>query len=296
VRAGRRDAGGDAAVRDPRWARLTVVAPGLIGGSVARGARARGLASEVAVVARSERLLREVRAAGAADVTTTDLAQGLRGAELVVLCVPVGALPEVVRAAWPLLEPGSVLTDVGSVKGGVVAAAGACPPRRGVAFVGGHPMAGSERSGFGASDPGLFEGRLVLLTPTPDTPEAAVATVTALWEGLGSQVRCLSAEAHDRGVAQISHLPHLAAYALVAAADAEALPLAGRGFADTTRVAGSAEALWTDIFRENRAPLLEALLRYEGVLGRWRRLVERGDWVALEEALGGARALREKLA
>jgi prephenate dehydrogenase len=282
-------------VTGPRWDRLTVVAPGLIGGSVARGARARRLAGEVVVVARSEPVLREVRAAGAADATTTDLAQGVRGAAVVVLCAPVGALPGLVRAAWPHLERGAVLTDVGSVKHGVVAAAAACPPRAGVAFVGGHPMAGSERSGFGASDPGLFEGRLALLTPTADTPPAAVATVTALWEGLGSLVRSVSVDAHDRGVAQISHLPHLAAYALVTAAEADALPLAGRGFTDTTRIAASAEALWADIFRENRAALLDALVQYEAVLSRWHRLVAAGAWSALEGELARARELREKL-
>jgi prephenate dehydrogenase len=157
-------------------------------------------------------------------------------------------------------------------------------------------MAGSERSGFEASDPDLFEGRLAVLTPAAATPEAAVAAATALWEGLGSTVRCLPAEVHDQLVAQISHLPHLAAYALVASADGDALSLAGRGFVDSTRIAASAEALWTDIFRENRGPLLDALARYETVLGRWRELAARGDWAALEAELGRAREVREKLA
>jgi cyclohexadieny/prephenate dehydrogenase len=278
------------------FARLAVVGPGLIGGSIARGARRRGLAREVVVVARGPGVLREVQAAGAADVCTTDLARGVGDADVVVLCAPVGALPGLVRAAWPHLAQGAVLTDAGSVKGGVVAAAAACPSRPGVAFVGGHPMAGSERSGFGASDPDLFEGRLALLTPTAATPPAAVAVATALWEGLGSQVRCLSVEAHDRGVAQISHLPHLAAYALVAAADEEALPLAARGFADSTRIALSGESLWTDIFRGNRVPLLAALARYEAVLARWRALATGGEWDALEAELARAREVREKLA
>jgi cyclohexadieny/prephenate dehydrogenase len=272
------------------------VAPGLIGGSIARGARARGLAREVVVVARNEAAIRTACAAGAADRGTTDLGAGVAGAALVVLCAPVGALPGLVRAAWPHLAPGAVLTDAGSVKRGVVDAALACAPRAGVGFVGGHPMAGSERSGFEASDPDLFEGRLALLTPSAGTPPAAVAVATALWEGLGSTVRCLSADAHDRLVAQISHLPHLAAYALVSAADEDALPLAGRGFTDTTRIAASAEALWADIFRENRGPLLDALARYEAVLGRWRGLAARGEFATLEAELGRAREVREKLA
>jgi prephenate dehydrogenase len=189
-----------------------------------------------------------------------------------------------------------VLTDAGSVKRSVVDAALACPARDGVSFVGGHPMAGSERSGLEASDPDLFEGRLALLTPDARTPPATVATVAALWEGLGSHVRSLPAEAHDRLVAQISHLPHLVAYALVAAVEGDALPLAGRGFTDTTRIAASAESLWADIFRQNRGPLLHALERYEAVLSRWRDLASRGDFAGLEAELGRAREVREKLA
>jgi prephenate dehydrogenase len=279
-----------------RWPRLTVVSPGLIGGSIARGVRARRLAREVVVVARHEAAVRAVLHAGGADSGTTDLAAGVAGAALVVLCAPVGALPRLVRAAWPHLAPGAVLTDAGSVKRSVVEAALACPARAGASFVGGHPMAGSERSGFAASDPDLFKGRLALVTPIRDTSDSAVAAVTALWEGLGSTVRQLSPEVHDHLVAQISHVPHLAAYALVAAADGDALPLAGRGFTDTTRIAASAEGLWSDIFRENRGPVLDALARYEGVLRRWRDLVARGDWAALEAELGRAREVREKLA
>jgi prephenate dehydrogenase len=250
----------------------------------------------VVVVARHQGALRAVLDAGAADVGTTDLAEGVAGAALVVLCAPVGALPGLIRAAWAHLTPGAVLTDAGSVKQGVVDAALACPARAGVSFVGGHPMAGSERSGFEASDPDLFVGRLALLTPTPGTPAAAVVAATALWEGLGSTVRRLPAEAHDHLVAPISHLPHLAAYALVSAAEGDALPLAGRGFVDTTRIAASAEALWADIFRENRGPLLDALARYERVLGQWRELVRRGEWATLETELRRAREVREKLA
>ena len=153
----------------PRWRRLTVVGMGLIGGSVARAARARRLAGEIVGVGRSMTALEPARAAGVLDDATTDLQVGLRGADLVVLCAPVGALPGLVRLAWPCLDPGAILTDVGSVKRRVVEAALACSPRAGLAFVGGHPMAGSERSGFAASEPDLFMGRLALLTRTEAT-------------------------------------------------------------------------------------------------------------------------------
>ncbi len=267
---------------------------GLVGGSVAHAARARGVAGEIVAVGRTPATLARARAAGVVDRTTSDLAEGVRGADLVVLCAPVGVLPGLVRGAWPHLGPGAVLTDVGSVKAGVVAAAEACPPRDGVAFVGGHPMAGSERSGFEAADPCLFEERLTLLTPTARTHDAALARVSAFWEALGSHVGLLSPEAHDRAVAAVSHLPHLAAYALVAAAE-DVLGLAGPGFHDATRIAASAEALWTDIFRENRQPLLDALAHYRDVLARWEAIIRDGEWETLEAAVGRARKSREKL-
>ncbi len=278
----------------PTLSRLTVVGLGLLGGSVARAARARGVAREIVAVGRTPATLARARAAGVVDTTTHDLAAGVRGADLIVLCAPVGVLPGLVREAWPHLGAGAILTDVGSVKVPVVAAAEACPPGTG-AFVGGHPMAGSERSGFDAAPADLFEGRLTLLTPTGRTPGDALARVTAFWEALGSQVRLLTPEAHDRGVAAISHLPHLAAYGLVAAADAEALPLAAAGFQDTTRIAASPEALWTDIFRENREALLAVLARYRRLLAEWEGLVRSGEWEALEAALARARERREKL-
>jgi prephenate dehydrogenase len=279
---------------EPLLSRLTVVGLGLLGGSVARAARARRVAQEIVAVGRTAATLDRARAAGVVDATTQELAAGVRDAELVVLCAPVGALPGLVRRAWPHLAAGAVLTDVGSVKSPIVETAEACPPGAGV-FVGSHPMAGSERSGFEDSQADLFEGRVTLLTPTPRTPAPAITRATAFWEALGSQVRRLSPESHDRGVAAISHLPHLAAYGLVAAADDDALPLAAAGFQDTTRIAASPEAVWTDIFRENREALLAALADYRAVLDRWEALIRNGEWGAVESALGTARERREKL-
>jgi cyclohexadieny/prephenate dehydrogenase len=278
-----------------RVSRLAVVGLGLLGGSVARAARARGVAGEIVAVGRTPATLARARATGVVDRATSDLAEGVTGADLVVLCAPVGLLPGMVRAAWPHLGRGALLTDVGSVKAPVVAAAEGCPPRPAVAFVGGHPMAGSERSGFEASRADLFEGRLTLLTPTGQTPDAAVARLSAFWDALGSQVRLLTPAVHDRAVAAVSHLVHLAAYGLVAAADEDAVALAGPGFHDMTRVAASAETLWTDIIRENREPLLKALRQYRDLLDGWEGLIRRGEWDALETALGRARARRETL-
>ena len=278
-----------------RLRRLTVVGVGLLGGSVARAARTRSLAREIVAVGRSGPGLAQARAAGVIDVATEDLAAGVSEADFVVLCAPVGALPGLIGAAWPHLAPGAVLTDVGSVKLETVRAADACLPREGVGFVGAHPMAGSERSGFGASDADLFEGRLVLLTPSARSSDHAVARVSVFWERLGGHVRLIGAEAHDRAVAVVSHLPHLAAYALAGAANGEALGLAGRGFGDMTRIAASAEGLWTDIFRSNRQPVLEAVAQYREILGRWEALIREGRWDVLEADLARAREVREKL-
>lgn len=275
--------------------RLAVIGLGLIGGSVARGVKARGLAEEVVGIGRDPVRLHEARRAGAADRVATELAGGLRGADVVLLATPVGSLPALAREAWALLEPGAVLTDVGSVKGEIVTVVGARPPRPGAGFVGGHPLAGSEQSGFSASHPDLFEGAVAILTPTDTTPPEAVARVTALWEGLGSQVRLMPPDEHDRTVAAISHLPHLAAYALVGVTGEEILPLAARGFRDTTRIAASDETLWVDIFRGNRAALLAALGSLTALLTRWEGMIRAGEWTALEAELARVRALREKL-
>jgi prephenate dehydrogenase len=264
--------------------RALVVGTGLIGGSIALGLRRRGW--HVSGLDADEAHASEALAREAVDAVGDDL-----DAEVVFVAVPATSVARVVRDLLADLRrrPDAVITDVSGVKTAIVAEAD--HPR----FVGGHPMAGSERSGFEASDADLFEGKVALLTPTANTPEPAVAMATALWESLGSTVRQLTAEAHDHLVAEISHLPHLAAYALVSAAEADALPLVGRGFVDTTRIAASAEGLWTDIFRENRRPLLDALARYEAVLGHWRDLVARGDWTTLEAEIGRAREVREKL-
>jgi cyclohexadieny/prephenate dehydrogenase len=274
--------------------RLTVVGLGLLGGSIARAARARRAAGEIVAVGRTSATLARARAEQVVDHVTHDLAAGVRGADLIILCAPVGVLPDMVRAAWPHLAAGAILSDVGSVKSPVVAAAGDCVAGP-ATFVGGHPMAGSERSGFDASRADLFEDRLTLLTPTGATPAAAVARLTVFWEALGSQVRLLSPEAHDRAVAAISHLPHLAAYGLVAAAEEDALPFAAAGFQDTTRIAASPEPLWTDIFRENQDAVLGALARYRAVVEEWEALIRAGAWDALEAALARARERREKL-
>jgi len=279
--------------------RLAVVGVGLLGGSVARAARARGLAREIAGVGRDAGRLGPAVADGTLDHATTDLAGGLRGADLVVLAAPVGAIERLLPAVWQAAGDDAVITDVGSTKAAIVAAARRLAAGRPLAFVGSHPMAGSHRSGYAAARADLFHGAVVVVTPTESSAPAAVKTVTAFWEGTGAaRVVTLDPEAHDRAVAAVSHLPHLAAFALVDAVarfDPSALDIAGRGFRDTTRVAAADPEVWEEIFLANRDALREALGAYRDSLAALERMVAAGDAAALRETLARTRARRETL-
>ncbi|HWP35044.1 MAG TPA: prephenate dehydrogenase/arogenate dehydrogenase family protein, partial [Thermodesulfobacteriota bacterium] len=229
-------------------------------------------------------------------------AEAARGADLLVLATPVEAMEAAAREALPHLAAGAVVTDVGSVKGPVVAAVGPLAERHGVPFVPGHPIAGTERAGIGAARADLFEGRVAVLTPTPATDPAAVTRVSELWQRLGAAVIRMDVATHDRLFAALSHLPHLVAYALLAtlagdpvAADG-AVRLAGAGLRDTTRIAGSPPGLWRGICLANREALLTALDRFEAVLQELRRALEAGDGAALERVFGAAKALRDRIA
>jgi prephenate dehydrogenase len=276
--------------------RLTVVGVGLLGGSIAKAARARGVAREIVGVGRDADRLRPALADGTLDRATTDVAAGVRDAEVVVLAPPVQTLERLLPAVWAAAAPDAVLTDVGSTKASIVQAADRLAAERPLAFVGGHPMAGSEQSGYAVARADLFTGATVILTPTEVTEPRAVKTVTGLWEALGAHVTVLDPRIHDRVVSAISHLPHLVAYALVeAAARAEpsALDFAARGFKDTTRIAASEPAVWREIFLANEVALRQSLVTFRAVLDEVERLVEAGDAARLEAWLAAAKARRE---
>ena len=268
---------------------------GLIGGSVAWGAKRRGMAAQIVGADRDPASLRHALDAGMIDAVA-DAADAVQDADLVVLAVPVGALAGLADELAPRLDPRTVVTDVGSVKRSVVERVGGIIPR----FVGGHPMAGGEQSGAAAASPDLFEGATCLLTPTERTDPTALEAVERLWHGLGATVVRLDAAVHDEIVAAVSHLPHLAAYALVntvAGADpnGRALSFAAGGFRDMTRIAASSPELWRDICLMNRAPLLDALARYTTTVGRLRDLIEKGDGPGLLDEFVHARDVRRSL-
>lgn len=278
---------------------LAVVGAGLIGGSICLAARARGVAEHIVAIDRADAVLAEAARRGLADAISGHVLAA-RGADLVVLAVPVGAMGEAAAALAAHLTERTVVTDVGSVKGAVLAAAsGALPwPER---FVPGHPIAGREYSGPGGADADLFEGALVVLTPVPRTDPASSTLVRAFWAGLGGRVLTMDAEEHDRVFAAVSHLPHVVAYALVGALlelEAEQGPLvrySGGGLRDFTRIAQSDPTMWRDICVANREPLLQAVARFRDFLGRLEAQIAAGDGAALFEAFTRVREARRRM-
>jgi len=231
---------------------------------------------------------------------TRDAAEAARDADVIVLATPVGAYAALAEQFRDHARPGTILTDVGSVKTEVVAALEARWATVGP-VVGGHPIAGSEASGAGAARADLFRERRCILTPTPATDGAALARVRALWEGVGARVEEMPAAVHDELFARVSHLPHLVAYALVqAVADLrlggrQVLDYAGAGFRDTTRIAASPADVWRDIALANADALRAALAEFRVALDALEGLVAAGDAAGLEAALAAARNARQRL-
>jgi prephenate dehydrogenase len=279
--------------------RLAIVGVGLLGGSVAKAARAHRLATEIVGIGRDAARLAAARADGALDVATTDLAAGVRDADLVILAAPVGVILTLLEEVARVGAGEAIVTDVGSTKAAIVGAAERLARTHPLRFVGSHPMAGSEQSGYAYARADLFHGATVIVTPTEASDPASVKTVTGVWEALGaSRVVTLDPGAHDRAVAAISHLPHLAAFALVDAVERfapGAFDVAARGFRDTTRIAASDPVMWEEIFLANREALRLGLDAFRTALADLERLVEAGDSAALRSAIARIKTRREGL-
>jgi prephenate dehydrogenase len=279
--------------------RLAVVGVGLLGGSVAKAARARGLAREIVGIGRDESCMAPALRDGVLDRATVDLAEGLRGADVVVLAMPVLVIERMLPAVAGAVADGALVTDVGSTKAGIVAAAGALTATRPFRFVGSHPMAGSEQAGYAVARDDLFEGATVIVTPTDTTAPRSVKETVGMWEAMGARVSQLDPRAHDRVVAAISHLPHLVAFALVAGAhrfEPSAFAFAARGFRDTTRVAAADPVMWQEIFHDNRAALLDSVARFREALAEVEGLVDRADEALLRTWIAQVKHLRETVA
>jgi prephenate dehydrogenase len=279
--------------------KLLIVGPGLIGGSLGMAVREKGLARRVVGVGRRRESLARAVELGAVDETSLDLEAAAAGADLVVLATGVEMIAQQAAAVLPRMRKGALLTDVGSAKAAICRSVervfSASASAENVRFVGGHPMAGSERRGIGSARADLFRGAVCILTPTPRTDPDGVALgiVRDLWEAVGCRVREMPPEEHDRLIAQISHLPHAAAACLVNAASDEALDLAASGFLDTTRVASGEPALWVAICMANREALLAALAALGGRLNDFARALQSGDAKTLEALLARAKSRRD---
>jgi prephenate dehydrogenase len=275
---------------------LAILGPGLLGGSLAGAVRRSGLARQTRVWGRRRAGAEAVVARGWADLATDDVAEAVEGADFIVLATPVGVMPELAARIVEVrdrLADGVVVTDVGSVKGFVAERVAPVLDAAGVTFVGSHPMAGAETAGFEAARDTLFDGAACILTPHADT----LPVVRAFWERLGCRLVTMTPAAHDAVVARISHVPHVAASAVVLAGlagDPESGLVAGRGFRDTTRVASGDAALWTEILLENRGALERPLADLIGRLGEVLDFVRRSDDVALRQFLAEAKALRDR--
>jgi prephenate dehydrogenase len=277
-----------------RWNTVAIVGVGLIGGSIGLALRQRGLAERVIGIGRRQTSLRTARRAGAVSNTTVDLGKGVAEAELVVVCSPVGRITEHVCQVAQFCPEGTLITDAGSTKQVIVEALDGKLPR-GCRFLGGHPLAGSEKSGASNAAANLFEGRLAILTPTKNTRAEDFDLLGDFWSSLGSVVVQMTPEEHDRVLALSSHLPHAVAVALAATLPEACFRFAGPGLLDTTRIASGDPELWTQIFGQNRANLLAALDAFLAQLGKLRNSVHQGDAEPLKRLLALAKKNRDAL-
>lgn len=278
--------------------RAVIIGLGLIGGSLAAALKEQRLARRVVAVARSRATRERGLEMGLVDEVHEDPAAAVTGADLVFLAVPVRAMEAVMQAMAPALEKDVIITDGGSVKQSVIAAARATLPDI-ARFVPGHPVAGKEHSGVEAADAGLYRGHRVILTPLAETDTGALARVRELWTRLDAEVLEMPAEEHDRVLAETSHLPHALAFSLVdtLARQGEATEVfryAAGGFRDFTRIASSDPLMWHDILLENRDAVLQALGLFRDGLDEFRRAVDRGDSEALLSIMTRANSARER--
>ncbi len=277
-----------------RFDTVAIVGVGLIGGSLGMALRQRRLANRVVGIGRRQSSLRIARRIGAVDTATVNLAKGVAEAELVVVCSPVERIVDHVRQAAEHCPEEALITDAGSTKQAIVSALDGKLPR-GCRFLGGHPLAGSEKSGPLHARADLFEGRVALLTPTKNTRAEDFDLLECFWSEVGSVVVQMSPEEHDWAVALSSHLPHAVAVALAAMLPEQYFRITGTGFLDTTRIAAASPELWRQIFLTNRENLLRGLDQLEQQLGQFREALRQHDTAALENWLAKGKKNRDAL-
>lgn len=286
---------------EPIFRRIALLGLGLIGSSIAWAERRSGAAGEIVGHARSAATRDRARELGFCDRVEDSAAAAAEGADLVILCVPVGACGAVAAEIAPVLKPGAVVSDVGSTKRSVIDAVGPHMPEH-VHLVPGHPMAGTEHSGPDAGFAELFDNRWCLLTPLPGSDEEPVARLRAFWERLGARVAEMDAEHHDLVCAVTSHVPHAIAYTMCGVADdmkrvteQEVVQFSAAGFRDFTRIAASDPTMWRDVFLSNRDATIEILGRFVEELMSLQRAIRTGDGDHLFDYFTRTRAIRRSI-
>jgi prephenate dehydrogenase len=275
--------------------RISILGVGLLGGSIGLAVHERIKGCTVVGYGHKRATLDAALQSGAIDEGYDNLSRAVRGADLVILCTPVGLFRGLLAEMGPLLSPGTVVTDVGSTKRSIVEAAGELLPA-GVQFIGSHPMAGSEKRGVQFARGDLYDGALCILTPTPDTDEGALEKVRWFWELLGMRICRVSPEEHDRRLADVSHLPHALAAALVMVQEEASIDLAGKGFQDMTRIAAGDGGLWRDILLDNRDNVRASIRALRERLDQLDALLKGGDSQAVKAWLEDAAGRRQRLA
>lgn len=276
---------------------IAILSPGLLGGSLALAIRERMPGAQIRVWARREENVQKVRAMGLADAASTGVAAIAEGADLVIFCMPIGAMAEVAGRIAGVVSRDAIVTDVGSVKQPVVEKLGSIFRGR-AGFIGSHPMAGSEQAGLDAARADLFQGAVTILTPVQETPRETVQAMGGFWETIGCRVAIATPRAHDEAVALVSHLPHLAAAALVQTVlgeDPAALDWRGNGFLDTTRVASGPPAMWAEILIENRAAVKKAVHAMIENLSEVTKLLDAEELEPVEHYLAEAMRARNRI-
>lgn len=282
---------------------VAIIGVGLIGGSLGMILRRKGLADHVVGVGRSLENLKTAVTVGAIDRYVADPTDGVQGSDLVILATPVDTYERHLKTWACCLTPGTIVSDVGSVKGTLVERSEAAMPA-GVHFVGAHPIAGKEKTGVAAGSDQLFKGARCILTPTKQTDPRALEQIKQMWEATESILLTMDPHLHDQILGAVSHLPHVAAFALMNALaelrdhQIPALDLAGHsggGLRDTTRIAASSPEMWRDIFLWNRDNVVSFIERYERALEELKQLIKAGDAAGIERALERAKVEREKL-
>jgi cyclohexadieny/prephenate dehydrogenase len=284
--------------REPMFRRLALIGVGLIGSSISHAARRAGLVGDIVGASPTPGTRKRAEELGLVTKMYAEPADAVRGADLVILCSPVGTYADIAKVIGPHLEKGAIVSDVGSVKSAAVRDIAPHMPE-GVHFIAGHPVAGTEQSGPDAGFAELFDGRWCILTPGEDADKSALAKLQEFWQRLGSEVEIMSPEHHDMVLAITSHVPHLIAYNIVNTAahlervtDKEVIKFSAGGFRDFTRIAASDPVMWRDVFLNNKEAVLEMLGRFSEDLTALQRAIRFGDGATLEKLFTEARTIR----